>query len=170
VADQVSPAAGLFAFFYATLHLLTYVALYAGFDVNTMIADITKRRFITVGVAAWLLLLPLALTSTNWRFASWRQKLEPAAQACLPGGDLRRCALLVAGEVGRVDADPFHDRAGHPAPGAACAKLAAAAQGAGCLRVVLTQTAASFGRQGCSSYDAAEWAEAQEAAMCSCEQ
>jgi sulfoxide reductase heme-binding subunit YedZ len=57
---------GLFAFFYATLHLLTYVALYAGFDVNTMIADITKRRFITVGVAAWLLLLPLALTSTNW--------------------------------------------------------------------------------------------------------
>jgi sulfoxide reductase heme-binding subunit YedZ len=57
---------GLFAFFYASLHLLTYVALYAGFDVNTMAADIAKRRFITVGVAAWLLLLPLAATSTNW--------------------------------------------------------------------------------------------------------
>lgn len=57
---------GLFAFFYATLHLLTYIALYAGFDVNTMAADIAKRRFITVGVAAWLLLLPLAATSTNW--------------------------------------------------------------------------------------------------------
>jgi sulfoxide reductase heme-binding subunit YedZ len=57
---------GLFAFFYATLHLLTYIALYAGFDVNTMIADVVKRRFITAGVAAWLLLLPLALTSTNW--------------------------------------------------------------------------------------------------------
>jgi len=57
---------GLFAFFYATLHLLTYVALYAGFDVNAMAADIAKRRYITAGVAAWLLLLPLAATSTNW--------------------------------------------------------------------------------------------------------
>jgi sulfoxide reductase heme-binding subunit YedZ len=57
---------GLFAFFYGTVHLLTYVALYAGFDVPTMIDDVTKRRFIIAGVAAWLLLLPLALTSTNW--------------------------------------------------------------------------------------------------------
>jgi len=57
---------GLFAFFYATLHLLTYVALYAGFDLNTIVADVAKRRFITVGVAAWLLLAPLAATSTNW--------------------------------------------------------------------------------------------------------
>ena len=57
---------GLFAFFYATLHLLTYVALYAGFDVNAMAADIAKRRYITAGVTAWLLLLPLAATSTNW--------------------------------------------------------------------------------------------------------
>jgi sulfoxide reductase heme-binding subunit YedZ len=57
---------GLFAFFYGTVHLLTWVALYAGFDVPTMVADIEKRRFITMGVAAWLLLLPLALTSTNW--------------------------------------------------------------------------------------------------------
>jgi len=57
---------GLFAFFYATVHLLTYVALYAGFDVPAMLDDIAKRRFITVGVLAWLLLLPLAATSTNW--------------------------------------------------------------------------------------------------------
>jgi sulfoxide reductase heme-binding subunit YedZ len=57
---------GLFAFFYATLHLGTYIALYANFDINTMVADIAKRRFITVGMAAWLLLVPLAATSTNW--------------------------------------------------------------------------------------------------------
>ena len=57
---------GLFAFFYGTLHLLTYVALYAGFDVNAMVADVVKRRFITAGVAAWLLMLPLAATSTTW--------------------------------------------------------------------------------------------------------
>ncbi|MGA7343536.1 MAG: protein-methionine-sulfoxide reductase heme-binding subunit MsrQ [Terracidiphilus sp.] len=57
---------GLFVFFYATLHLLTYVALYAGFDLNVMKTDITKRRFIIMGATTWLLLLPLALTSTNW--------------------------------------------------------------------------------------------------------
>jgi sulfoxide reductase heme-binding subunit YedZ len=57
---------GLFAFFYATLHMLAYVALYANFDVRSMLTDIASRRFITMGVLAWLLLLPLALTSTTW--------------------------------------------------------------------------------------------------------
>jgi sulfoxide reductase heme-binding subunit YedZ len=57
---------GLFAFFYASVHMLTYVALYSNFSVQAMIDDITKRRFITMGVAAFLLLVPLALTSTNW--------------------------------------------------------------------------------------------------------
>jgi sulfoxide reductase heme-binding subunit YedZ len=57
---------GLFAFFYATLHLATYVVLYAGFDIPTMLDDVSKRKFIFIGVAAWLLLVPLALTSTNW--------------------------------------------------------------------------------------------------------
>jgi methionine sulfoxide reductase heme-binding subunit len=57
---------GLFAFFYGTLHLLTYVGLYANFDVHAVIADIAKRRFITMGMAAWLLLAPLAATSTRW--------------------------------------------------------------------------------------------------------
>jgi methionine sulfoxide reductase heme-binding subunit len=57
---------GLFAFFYATIHMLTYVALYSGFDVHAMLEDVAKRRFITAGALAWLLLLPLALTSTTW--------------------------------------------------------------------------------------------------------
>ena len=57
---------GLFAFFYGTLHMLTYVALYSGFNVADMVADVTKRRFITAGAVAWLLLVPLAATSTNW--------------------------------------------------------------------------------------------------------
>jgi sulfoxide reductase heme-binding subunit YedZ len=80
---------GLFAFFYATLHLLTYVALYAGFDVNAMVADIAKRRFITIGLAAWLLLVPLAMTSTNWAIRKlggkrWNRlhKLVYAAAVC----------------------------------------------------------------------------------------
>jgi sulfoxide reductase heme-binding subunit YedZ len=57
---------GLFAFFYASVHLLTWVALYTAFDLRAMATDIVKRRYITAGMAAWLLLLPLALTSTNW--------------------------------------------------------------------------------------------------------
>ena len=57
---------GLFAFFYATLHLFTWIALYTGFRVNDMLGDIVKRRFITMGMLAWLLLVPLAATSFNW--------------------------------------------------------------------------------------------------------
>jgi sulfoxide reductase heme-binding subunit YedZ len=57
---------GLFAFFYATLHMLTWVALYNSFDLHAMLADVARRRYITAGVAAYLLLLPLALTSTTW--------------------------------------------------------------------------------------------------------
>jgi methionine sulfoxide reductase heme-binding subunit len=57
---------GLFAFFYATLHLFTWVALYTAFDPQAMLSDVVKRRFITVGMITWLLLLPLAATSFNW--------------------------------------------------------------------------------------------------------
>jgi len=57
---------GLFAFFYATVHMLTWVGLYTAFDPHAMADDITRRRFITMGVAAYLLLIPLAVTSTNW--------------------------------------------------------------------------------------------------------
>ena len=57
---------GLFVFFYATLHMLTWVALYNNFSIQSMLDDVTKRRFIMMGVATWTLLLPLALTSTNW--------------------------------------------------------------------------------------------------------
>jgi sulfoxide reductase heme-binding subunit YedZ len=57
---------GLFAFFYGTLHFLTYIWLDKFFDVHEMLKDIAKRRFITVGFSAFALLIPLALTSTAW--------------------------------------------------------------------------------------------------------
>jgi methionine sulfoxide reductase heme-binding subunit len=57
---------GLFVFFYATLHMLTWLGLYAGFDLNTVKTDVLKRRFIIMGATTWLLLLPLAATSTTW--------------------------------------------------------------------------------------------------------
>lgn len=56
---------GLFVFFYATLHMLIWLGLYTGFDLKTMATDLTKRRFIIMGMATWLLLLPLAATSTT---------------------------------------------------------------------------------------------------------
>lgn len=56
---------GLYAFFYGLLHLTTWLWLDKFFDVHEMIADILKRRFITVGMAALLLMVPLALTSTK---------------------------------------------------------------------------------------------------------
>lgn len=55
---------GLYALFYGTLHLMTYVWLDKFFDVQAMLHDIAKRRFITAGMTAWALMLPLALTST----------------------------------------------------------------------------------------------------------
>lgn len=57
---------GLFVFFYATLHMLIWIALYNNFSLQAMLADFTKRRFITMGLTTWFLLLPLALTSTTW--------------------------------------------------------------------------------------------------------
>ncbi|HUJ96295.1 MAG TPA: protein-methionine-sulfoxide reductase heme-binding subunit MsrQ [Terriglobales bacterium] len=56
---------GLFGFFYGTLHFLTYIWLDKFFDVHEMLSDIAKRRFITVGFTGFVLLIPLALTSTR---------------------------------------------------------------------------------------------------------
>jgi sulfoxide reductase heme-binding subunit YedZ len=62
---------GLYAFFYGSLHLMTYVWLDKFFSVHEMLHDIAKRRFITAGMTAWALILPLALTST----AGWIRRL-----------------------------------------------------------------------------------------------
>lgn len=55
---------GLFAFFYASLHFTTYIFLDKFFDVHEMVKDIGKRKFITIGFTAFVLLIPLAATST----------------------------------------------------------------------------------------------------------
>ena len=56
---------GLFAFFYASLHFLTWLVVDQFFDWDAIVKDIVKRPYITVGFTAFVLLLPLALTSTN---------------------------------------------------------------------------------------------------------
>tara|TARA_B100000768_G_C11156385_1_gene322571 strand:- start:49 stop:618 length:570 start_codon:yes stop_codon:yes gene_type:complete len=56
---------GLFVFFYATLHMLTYIVIDYRFDFQSISKDILTKKFIFAGFAAWLLLLPLALTSSK---------------------------------------------------------------------------------------------------------
>jgi sulfoxide reductase heme-binding subunit YedZ len=62
---------GLFAFFYGCLHLLTYVWLDQFFDARGILRDVAKRPFITAGFTAFVLMVPLALTST----AGWIRRL-----------------------------------------------------------------------------------------------
>ena len=68
---------GLSAFFYAILHLSIWVVFDHYFTLSTMIEDIVKRPFITMGTLSLLLMLPLALTSTTWAIRKlgkrWRQ-------------------------------------------------------------------------------------------------
>ena len=56
---------GLFAFFYALLHFTTYLVLDQYFDLQAIVEDVIKRPYITVGFLAFILLIPLAATSTK---------------------------------------------------------------------------------------------------------
>jgi sulfoxide reductase heme-binding subunit YedZ len=75
---RVRRTLGLVAFSYATTHLLFYVLVDQAGDPALLLADVAKRKFMTVGFTAWLLLLPLAVTSTNgWvrrlGYARWKR-------------------------------------------------------------------------------------------------
>jgi sulfoxide reductase heme-binding subunit YedZ len=97
---------GLFAFSYATLHLSWYVGVDQFFDPAVLAEDVLKRKFMVVGFAAWLLLVPLAVTSTDrWvrrlGFARWKRLHRLVYVAALLGvvhfvwrvkADLRRPA------------------------------------------------------------------------------
>ena len=81
---------GLFAFFYALLHFTNYIWLDQYFDVDEIIKDVIKRKYITVGFACFLMLIPLAITSTNnmvKRLGGKRwQKLHNSVYAISIGG------------------------------------------------------------------------------------
>jgi methionine sulfoxide reductase heme-binding subunit len=62
---------GLFAFFYGSLHFLTYIWLDKFFDMSETLKDVVKRPFITAGFLAFVLMIPLAMTST----AGWIRRL-----------------------------------------------------------------------------------------------
>lgn len=62
---QVRRMLGLFTFFYASVHFATYVAIDQGLNLHDIGADVVKHPFVTAGFASYLMLMPLALTSTN---------------------------------------------------------------------------------------------------------
>jgi len=79
---------GLFSFFYALLHLLTWVVLLNFFDLNEMVKDVFKRPFITIGMATFLILLALAVTSNQFsirRLGRRWQRLHQLAYAAAIG-------------------------------------------------------------------------------------
>jgi sulfoxide reductase heme-binding subunit YedZ len=82
---------GLFAFFYGTLHFLSYIVLDQYFSLDGMLADVAKRPFITAGFIAFVAMIPLALTSTR----GWIRRLGRRWQA------LHRLVYL-AGAAGAV--------------------------------------------------------------------
>jgi sulfoxide reductase heme-binding subunit YedZ len=80
---------GLFAFFYGTLHMLTWVVFIHYFDVEFMIEDVIMRPFITVGMTVYLILVALGITSNRWaiRFLKRRwQTLHRLAYVAAIGG------------------------------------------------------------------------------------
>jgi methionine sulfoxide reductase heme-binding subunit len=82
---------GLFTFFYATVHLASYIAFDRFFAFDEILADIAKRPFITAGMAAFVLMLPLAVTSTKgWirRLGRRWQMLHRIIYVCAMAGCL----------------------------------------------------------------------------------
>ena len=67
---------GLFAFFYGTLHMLTWAWLFNRFDTTLMVEDVIKRPFITVGMATFLILLSLAVTSNRFAIRKLKRKWQ----------------------------------------------------------------------------------------------
>ena len=126
---------GLFAFAYACLHFATYAGVDQFFDWNAIAEDVLKRKFIAVGFAAFLLLVPLALTSSDAAvrrlgFVRWKRRHRLVYVAAVLGivhfvwrvkADLRD-PLLFAGALGillairLVPALRPRARAGTPAP------------------------------------------------------
>ena len=67
---------GLFVFFYASVHLMTYVGLDYRFDLESIGDDIIKKKYIFIGFSAWLLLIPLAVTWIRANDENFKKKME----------------------------------------------------------------------------------------------
>jgi sulfoxide reductase heme-binding subunit YedZ len=97
---QLRRMLGLFAFFYGSLHFLTYIWLDQFFVVEDMVADVVERPFITVGLTSFVLLIPLAVTSTTAMIkrlgGKWWQRLHRLVYLTAIGGVVHYLWLVKA--------------------------------------------------------------------------
>jgi sulfoxide reductase heme-binding subunit YedZ len=97
---QLRRMLGLFAFFYGSLHFLTYIWLDQFFVVEDIVADVMERPFITVGFTSFLLLIPLAATSTTAMIkrlgGKWWQRLHRLVYVTAIGGVVHYLWLVKA--------------------------------------------------------------------------
>ena len=97
---QLRRMLGLFAFFYGTLHFMTYVWLDQFFMVDEIVADVVARPFITVGFVSFVLLIPLAITSTTKMIkrlgGKWWQRLHRTVYVIGMGGVVHYLWLVKA--------------------------------------------------------------------------
>jgi sulfoxide reductase heme-binding subunit YedZ len=71
-AIRVRRALGLYAFLYATIHFFIFIGVDYGFDIGLVVLELAEKRYILVGAAALLILIPLAVTSTK----GWQRRLK----------------------------------------------------------------------------------------------
>jgi sulfoxide reductase heme-binding subunit YedZ len=97
---QLRRMLGLFAFFYGSLHFLTYLWLDQFFAIEDILADVMERPFITVGFASFMLLIPLAVTSTTAMIkrlgGKWWQRLHRLVYVIAIGGVVHYLWLVKA--------------------------------------------------------------------------
>jgi methionine sulfoxide reductase heme-binding subunit len=97
---QLRRMLGLFAFFYGSLHFLTYLWLDQFFAIEDIVADVMERPFITVGFASFMLLISLAVTSTTAMIkrlgGKWWQRLHRLVYAIAIGGVVHYLWLVKA--------------------------------------------------------------------------
>ena len=97
---QLRRMLGLFAFFYGSLHFITYIWLDQFFIVEDIVADVMERPFITVGFTSFVLLIPLAVTSTTAMIkrlgGKWWQRLHRLVYAIAIGGVVHYLWLVKA--------------------------------------------------------------------------
>ena len=98
-AAKVRRPLGVYACLYASFHFLTFVGLDYGFDLGLIYEAIFKKPYALVGFSAFLILLPMALTSNARLDEATRQKMETPASLRLSRGHLGNHSLLMARQI-----------------------------------------------------------------------
>jgi Ferric reductase like transmembrane component len=103
---------GLFAFFYAVLHVITYAAIDQGLDWHAIAEDVIKRKFIFFGFSTFVLLVPLAVNlDQRGGQETWLRALETASSPRLCSAGIGRAAFHLEGQTRRARANNLRTRA-----------------------------------------------------------